>query len=323
MFGLLAGCGGAVPPSEVPAAEPTAALGPLDLPRLLPVQTQGVAHVDMDRLRNSPHYDAVVPHLRRLLDEVEDDATQRQLEDLIGQTDSVVLGMLPDGVVILATGRYAPDVVGRLAGTSASRAVATVRGHRVLESVDPDDADAPSLAQVRPDTLVLAAPAEAMDFLLARVDAPPTTGERWPSRVRDNVAETRIEDATLGFALGQSAMEDEPFTFSGRADVDGPLQVEIRLHTQREFARIASTTVEALLMGMANEGAGEHPVLARLPQLTRTEVQGDSVVVSVESDASTAEDLVPALLHLLVQAIGGSSEDEPAEAASEFEPPPE
>ncbi|MFK7989135.1 MAG: hypothetical protein AB8I08_24160 [Sandaracinaceae bacterium] len=317
LAGLVAGCGGAVPPSETPEAAPQAALPPLDLPRLLPVQTQGVARADVGRLLRSPHYPAIAPHLMQIVAEVEDEGAREQIEQLIGQTETVVIGLLPDGVVILAEGRYEANVVGRLAAASPTSAIATVRGHEVLESVDPSDDEAPSLAQVRPDTLVLAAPAEAMELLLARVNSPPTTGERWPSRVRENVAQTDIVNAMVGFALGQSAMGDEPFTFSGRANLDGALSAEVRLHTTPQFVQIASMTVEGLLRGVANEASEDHPVLARLPELTRTRVEGDSVVVSVESDAATAETLVPALIDLLVEAVGGPSEEQAQEQVEE------
>lgn len=327
--GLLASCGG--PPSAAPSTLPArpadvASARTLDWSILLPLETEGILRLDLARLRRSPYQAALDPHLRQAIAAVGDAPMQATLTELLERTDVVLLAMLPaderepDAIVALARGDYRPDEIERLeasATESTSHAV-TVRGERVWVERGAE-ATSVAVAQLRPDTLALTSSLERMDRLIARM-AMQDPGPRWPPSVRALVAEGELEAATVAVALGARRFGAEsgmPMAFAGRADLDGPLDVEVRVTVpDPSMASAVAMMFQAMLQGMAN-GAEATPALAQLDRLAEIRAQDDQVVGTLRADLETARQLVPALLDAIL-APGAEGDREVAPPA----PPP-
>ncbi|HJL15633.1 MAG TPA: hypothetical protein RMH99_08260, partial [Sandaracinaceae bacterium LLY-WYZ-13_1] len=297
-----------------------AAEAPLDWATLIPIETEGIVRIDLARLRRSPHHDALMPAFEGMSEELGDPGLREHFDSLIQRTEVVLLAMLPElpgrerEMVVLARGDYRPDEIERLNAVSEAPEASVpveVRGHEVW--VDRDPAEPIALAQIRPGTLALTSSLERMDRLLARTRME-ASGPRWPPAIRGLVEDATLGEATLAIAMSRRSLGDDgpaglSMALAGRADLDGPLDVEVRLEFESPaMATAAAVIFEGLIERMARAPVGTGVALRQLVSLARIEARGTQVVGSLHADAATAEDLVPALVQLLSDGDGPADE---------------
>jgi hypothetical protein len=309
----LSGCGGdpeATTRAEATAGDEVEAQRPLDWAVLVPIETQGLIRVDLARLRRSPHHESIAPLFASMAGELGDRGLQESFASLLDRTDVVLLAMLPDvpgqdrEVVVLARGDYRADEVEQLNAASeapeASRPV-EVRGQEVW--VDRSGDDPIAFAQIRPGTLALTSSLERMDRLLARTRME-AGGPRWPPAVRELVEGASLDQATLSLVMAREGIGEGPeglsMSVAGRADVDGPLDVEVRLDFDSPaMATAAAVIFEGMVQQLAQAPQSPSLALRQLASLARIEARGTQVVGSLHADEATAAQLVPALVELL------------------------
>jgi hypothetical protein len=315
----LAGCGGdagaETPPSEASAGDE--APPPLDWAMLVPIETEGLIRLDLARLRRSPHRASIEPLFDDVASELGEGELQRSFSSLLDRTDLILLAMLPERpgrsreVVVLARGDYAADEIERLDAASdapgQSEAV-DVRGQRVW--VDRSGRDPVAFSQIRPGTLALTSSLERMDRLLARTRMA-AGGPRWPPAVRELVERAALDEATLSLAVARDGLGAGPeglsMSIAGRADVDGPLDVQVRLGFENPaMATAAAVVFEGMVQQLSRAPQAGSFALSRLASLARVEARGDQVVGTLHADEATAARLVPALVGLL---SGGGAQD--------------
>lgn len=285
---------------------------PLDWALMLPIETDGLIRVDLARLRRSPHRAAIEPLLEDALGDLGDPGLQEAFRGLLERTDVVLLAMLPDApgsegeMVALASGDYHADEIQQLNAASQApeqSAPIEVRGQTVW--VDRSGSEPVALAQIRPGTLALTSSVNRMDRLLARMTME-QTGPRWPPAVRGLVEGASLDGSTISVVLSRDSFQEGPeglsMAIAGRADVDGPLEVQVVLDFEEPaMAQMAAMVFEGMVQGMAQSTEPEAFALRRLASLARIEARGNQVVGSLSADAATAAQLIPSLVELLTQ----------------------
>lgn len=291
-----------------PGARTAADTGPtLDWALLLPIETDGLVRVDLERMRRSPHRASVQPVFHGFVEQLvfpEPNTSDGALDALLARTDVLMIGLLPRGVdaedevLVLARGRYRPNELESLEGSGNPR---DVDGHRVW--VQDDEEGGRAISRLREDTFAMTASFERMDRLIARTRM--ASSPRWPPALRGLVASSGFEDATVGVALsnrGIGAAEGDltSMSLAAVADVDGPLDVELMMELgDADLAMAATMLLDALVQELARSAVGEAFALAELAELTRIEASGTRVVGSIHAAPRSAEQLVPGLMGLL------------------------
>lgn len=305
-----------------PSARSAADTGPrLDWALLLPIETDGLVRVDLERMRRSPHRTSVQPVFHDFLGQLAFSEAQTMsgaIEGVLARTDVLMIGLLPraegaeDEVLILARGQYRANELEALAGNGSPR---DVDGHRVW--VQDDEEGGRAIARLREDTLAMTASFERMHRLIARTRM--ASSPRWPPAVRALVAASGFEDATVGVALsnrGVGAAEGDlaSMSIAAVADVDGPLDVELMMELgDAELAMAATVFLDALVQELARSAVGQAFALAELAELTRIEANGTRVVGTIHAEPRSAEQLVPGLMGLLRD--GFQEEEQPTFAS--------
>lgn len=339
---LLASCGGAPEQTSTPTtagSEEPDSSARLDWALLLPIDTEGIFRLDLARLRRSAHY----PLLRPLLDaafeglaDLDDPNQVRILSSLVDRTDVILIGMLPEheegddaDVVVLLRGDYIanqiPQIMADL-GEQDRSVEREIRGHTVW--VGTRDSDPVTVAQPQRDTLVLTPDPESMESLLARMSMR-STSPRWPPAVRGQVESARLEEATVALVMASHRLGLDPggglgLSLAGRADLDGPLDLEVHIRVaDPEAAGAVATMLEAMIEGMtgalAQSPDAGASAIARLIRGARVQRAEGEVIASTHLDRAEADAVLPEIADYLRREM---ADDAPAEAAPTPAPAP-
>jgi hypothetical protein len=319
---LLASCGSApTPAATAEEALRTAQVGTLDWALLLPIETEGLVWVDLSRMRRSPHHASLRPMVDELLGEVGDPRMRQGLSALVDRTDVVLIAMLPSHhlepgggeqedveVLILARGSYRSDEVEQLDALDPGHTQRLeLRGQPVWVGSEGDDRT--SMTQLTSDTLVVTESVERMERLLARVGMRGRS-PRWPPAVRGLVEASGLEEATFGLALANRSFgdggEDEiPMSVAGRADVDGPLDVEVFVELgDASLATAAAVFLEGFVREIARSAEGESFALRGVAERVQIEARGTRIRGSLHAERADADQLIPGLMGLLRDGLG-------------------
>lgn len=304
----LVACGAAAPPAPVAPPAPAAveAQAVLDWATLLPIDTLGFLRIDLARLRRSSHRAALESLFDGLLEDIDDGALRQRLESVLERTELMLIAMVPSGeeseALLFARGAYHPDELERLDEHSPERSVPIdVGGQRVWISGEADDTSAMSL--LSPDTLVFAGTRGHMEGVIARTRMA-SGSPRWPQSVRGLVEELDLEQATIGLAMARQDLaggEGENALFAsvvGRADLDGPLSIDVSVELDDPLTAMMMATVLDGMVQAAGRSAGSME-LRHLAELARIEAIGTRVSAALHADEETTGRMVPALIQLL------------------------
>lgn len=309
----VASCGAAPPDVRAPAAPVAEAQAPLDWAMLLPIDTNAVIRVDLARIRRSPYGDLLEAFVTRALDELRDEALRPAFEALFDRTDVVLAALGPSGehgdgsFILFARGAYRPDELERLwASSPESPLLIEADELRVWSTESSDLAGAMTL--LREDTLLLTDSVPRIHGVIARTRMA-SGAPRWPHPVRELAEDLDIEDATIGVLVGDQLPEDDgpPLSLGGRADVDGPLDVDVRVSLQHEdvSATMLAATTGELLQAFTRRADGAPTALTELANIAEIEAHGSGVRVRIRADRETAGRLVPAFVRRVFQELDG------------------
>lgn len=311
---VLVACGAA--PHEATVSSPPQVRAepnePLDWAMLLPIDTAGFLRLDLARLRRSPHRHAILPLFDELLADIENPALRQAIASVFERTELVLFALLSENadgerrLLFLARGDYREDELEQLETSAGGDAVSIeLSGQRVWISRSTDDSTA--AAQLRPDVIAVTDTEAEMERIIARTrmtDRSP----RWPPSIRTLVEASELEQATIGVAMagaGFAGGEGPFFSLAGRADLDGPLDIELLADLGNvEAAAMFAAMFEGVFSELARRGEGDFLPLRQLVDRVQVEANGPRVRASMRADRESSDRIVPALLELFRDELG-------------------